>query len=146
MDKAESVERASLHLVRHFSDCLERGGEGLHSRVFSYFLHPEENFVGAGQSERVLAGDPSHPEHAVPCAYMIEEACRLLKEGRPERDISSMLAKHWKIVRLAKSEASHLDSKDGLNIKDTMPPGWRFEEGDTFARIAKLDIEIVPCG
>ncbi len=83
-----------MHLVRHFRDCLERGGQGFHSRVFAYFLHPEERFVGADKSQRVADGEPSHPEHALPCAVMIDEVCRLLDEGHAEVDISRMLAAH----------------------------------------------------
>lgn len=144
MDKDESVYRASLLLVRHFKDCLARNGKGLHSRIFNYFLHPEVHFVGVGRSQSVVDGEPTHPEHVVPCAVLIEESCRLLSQGVSENEIARMLSKHWKIALISKEQAACLDSKSGLNLKHRMPEGWRFESGDTYARLNLAKIELLP--
>lgn len=144
MDKGESVYRASLLLVNHFRDCLDRGGKGLHSRIFNYFLHPEGEFVGVGKSLDVVNGKPVHPEHVVPCAVLIEESCRLLKMGVPESEIALLLSKHWKIAYISKEQAGYIDSIDGLNLKNTMPDGWCFESGDTYERLNRAGIELIP--
>ena len=144
MEKSESVFRASLLLVKHFKDCLERGGKGFHSRIFTYFLHPEADFVGVGQSQEVIDGEPAHPEHVVPCAVLIEEACRLIELGNPEEDIARLMSKHWKIAFISKKQAAHLDSKDGLNMKHSMPSGWYFESGDTYDRLKGAGIDLLP--
>ncbi|MDH5205188.1 MAG: hypothetical protein OEW36_05960 [Hylemonella sp.] len=144
MDNTESVYRASLHLVRHFKDCLERDGKGFHSRVFNYFLHPEGDFVGAGQSQEVINGEPVHPEHVVPCAVLIEESCRLLEKGVSETEIARLLSKHWKIAYISKAQAAHIDSKEGLNLKNSMPDGWHFESGDTYERLKRAGITLHP--
>lgn len=146
MDKRESVYRASLLLVKHFKDCLERDGRGFHSRVFSYFLHPEVEFVGAGQSREVKDGAPPHPEHVVPCAVLFKEACRLIKQGMPEVEIAHLISKHWKVAYISKDQASRLDSKTGLNLKQDMPEGWSFETGDTYERLKIAGIELLPFG
>lgn len=144
MDNNESVYRASLLLVQHFRDCLERDRKGLHSRVFSHFLHPEFDFVGAGRSQDVINGEPVHPEHVVPCAVLIEETCRLIKQGALDAEIARLLSKHWKIALISKKQANHLDSKDRLNLKHTMPDGWCFENGNTYERLNMAGIELLP--
>lgn len=147
MDKNESVYRASLLLVQHFKDCLERDGKGFHSRVFSHFLHPEVDFVGAGRSQEVIDGEPVHPEHVVPCAVLYEEACRLINGGTPDTEIARLMSKHWKIALISKKQANHLDTKranGGLGLKNTMPSDWRFESGDTFERLKLAGIELLP--
>lgn len=146
MDNRESVYRASLLLVKHFKDCLEREGKGFHSRVFSHFLHPEIHFVYAGQSQEVKNGAPAHPEHVVPCAVLFKEACRLIMQGVPDPEVAGLLSKHWKVAYISKNEASRLDSKNGLNLKDKMPEGWGFEDGDTFERLSRAGIELLPLG
>ena len=144
MDKEESVYRASLLLVQHFRDCLERGGKGFHSRVFTYFLHPEQHFVAVGQSQAVIDGEPSHPEHLVPCAVLINESCRLIDEGVKDADIAALLAKHWKIGFISKQQANHLDSKNGLGLKHRMPESWEFETGSPYERLKRGQIELLP--
>lgn len=144
MNKEETVYKTALLLVEHFKDCMERDDRGIHSRIFSTILHPEPVFVVAGQSQSVVDGAMKHPEHVVPCAFMIEESRRLIKQSVPVSEIAKLLAKHWKIVYISKQEANHLDSKKGLNLKSTMPEGWGFETGDTFDRLNKANIKVLP--
>ena len=144
MDKKESVYKTSLLLVEHFSYCAQRDGKGIHSRIFSYILHPEEEFVAIGQSQEVINGAKPYPEHVVPCATLINESFRLLDEGIPKREIAELLAKHWKIVFISKEQANYLDSKDGLNLKNKMPEDWKFESGDTLARLKLANIQVLP--
>ena len=70
MQKDEIIYKTSLLLVQHFKQCLE-DGRGTHSRIFNFILHPEENYVLAGQSQAVVDGAKKHPEHVVPCAVLI---------------------------------------------------------------------------
>jgi len=123
---------------------MERDGKGRHSRVFSYFLHPEMDFVGVGKSQEVIDGKAPHPEHVVPCIVLINESCRLLKEGVPETEVARLLSKHWKIVLISKEEAGRLDSKDGTGLKCRMPENWRFESGDTYERLKQAGIKWLP--
>ena len=144
MDKEKEVYKTALLLVEHFSHCNQRGGLGLHSRIFSYMLHPEEEFVAAGQSQAVIDGANHHLEHVVPCAVLISEVNRLINKGMPKEEIAELLTKHWKIVIISKEEAGHLDGKEGLNLKTKMPEGWQFETGDTFRRLELAKINILP--
>lgn len=144
LNNEESVYKASLLLVEHFQYCIARDGKGIHSRIFSYILHPEVDFVAVGQSKEVIDGAEAHPEHIVPCATLISESFRLIKENVPKEKIAKLLAKHWKIVYISKDQASYLDTKKGLNMKFKMPNDWCFETGDTFARLKLADIQIFP--
>ncbi|NOU20417.1 MAG: hypothetical protein HOO93_01270, partial [Methyloglobulus sp.] len=109
MNNEESVYNASLLLVEHFKYCIARNGKGIHSRVFSHILHPEEDFVAVGRSKEVIDGAKAHPEHVVPCATLISESFRLINENVPRERIAELLAKHWKIAYISKDQASYLD-------------------------------------
>lgn len=129
-----------VQLIRnHFDE--DRGG--IHSRVFSHMLHPERNFVCIGQSEAVRSGEKAHPEHVVPCKVLIQEILRLLSEKRlPDDEIATLLQKHWKIALISKEQAKHIDFD--LAFKSKMPNGWKFETGDTLARLQSAKISLVP--
>jgi hypothetical protein len=62
-----------------------------------------------------------------------------LNEGKDEVYIAGLLEKHWKIAHITKDQAERLDKKP-INLKSTMPEGWRFESGNTLARLEKIGI------
>ena len=135
------VYETCVILVRHFRNLIKGGRRGFHSRIFSYMLHPEDEFVNAGRSVKATTETPTHPEHVVPCAVLISESCRLIEEGAlSDEEIASLLQKHWKIATIAKFEQEYLDSE--LKYKSVMPSGWTFENGDTFARLDEAGISL----
>ena len=143
MTKDELVYRTCVALVRHFSNIIEYGNVGFHTRIFQHILHPEYDFVGAGKSKEVTEDSGSYPEHVVPCAVLIKETKRLLEEGKYEiEEIARMLQKHWKVVMITPEQARFIDYE--LGYKSSMPDGWNFETGDTFARLIAASINLVP--
>jgi len=138
MTNDEYVYETCLLLVKHFRNSLMES-RPVHSRIFEHILHPEINYVLVGESEAVRLGGEKHPEHVVPCATLMTECRRLIKENWFDEDIAKLLQKHWKIVHISKDEANYLDSKDGLNLKWNMPSEWRFENGDTFERLRRAE-------
>lgn len=148
MNKQESIYRTSLVLVEHFLNYIEqkRAGVhlGLHSRILSYILHPEVEFVTVGRSQDVANGAIPHPEHVVPCSTIIWESIRLLEEGRSKEEVAKLITKHWRIVFISKDEANFIDTKKGLNLKSSMPEGWNFETDDSFARLDLAGIKVLP--
>ena len=148
--KEELVFKSCLLLVLHIKDLItheKRTGKriGYHSRIFQHFLHPEKKFVLLGESRKINENKDSdhHPEHIVPCAYMIKELERLLKEEKySDECLARALQKHWKIVHITREEAKRLDTD--LKLKDKMPDGWDFMESCSEARLKKARIEIVP--
>ncbi len=139
----EILLRACKALVYNFANQVEEGRDVVHTRIFNYFLHPEDRYVYYGASVSVTDETKNHPEHAVPCAVLINECFRLLKEDKLSHDqIAHLLKKHWKIVRITKEESKKLDFE--LGYKSKMPDGWSFEEGDTFERFKLGKIELIP--
>ena len=148
MNKQESVYKTSLVLVEHFLNYIEQKKLGVHlgvhSRILSYILHPEVEFVTVGRSQKVADGAISHPEHIVPCSIIIWESIRLLEEGKSKEEVAKLIAKHWKIVLISKDEANFIDTKKGLNLKSSMPDNWNFETGDSFERLNLAGIQVLP--
>jgi hypothetical protein len=144
MKSEEFIYKTCLLLVEHFHHCLQNGLRGQNTRIFSYILHPEKEYVAIGRSQEVINGALSHPEHVVPCKKLITETFRLINKGMPKEEIAELLAKHWKIVYISKEQAAYLDRKEGLNLKHDMPTDWCFESGDTFARLRLANIDIFP--
>ncbi len=137
------VRATCLLLVQHFRNLMELSdsGYGFHTRIFSHILHPEHRFVYAGQSEQVTADTPTHPEHVVPCATLIEECKRLISTGtHTDEQIANLLQKHWKLAIITKKEQMMLDYDHGY--KSTMPKNWSFETGDTFERFKLANINL----
>jgi hypothetical protein len=142
LSKDETVYRTCRLVVQHIRNHVETGHGGIHSRLFTHILHPERDFVGVGQSPEVLAGTEPYPEHLVPCAVLIQETRRLILEKRlADEDIARLLQKHWKIALITKEQAKHIDFE--LRYRSTMPPGWCFETGDTFARLNEAGITLL---
>lgn len=142
-ENPDIVYETSLLLVAHFRNLihLSKSGFGFNTRIFSHVLHPESEFVYAGQSEKVTNETPIHPEHVVPCATLITECKRLIKaETHSNEQIAILLRKHWKIATITKEEQKILDFK--LGYKSKMPEGWTFETGNTFERFERANIRL----
>ena len=139
MEKSEIVIKASRLLVTHFRNLIDYGEAGFNTRIFKHMLHPEEHFVFAGTSISVTSDSLTHPEHVVPCAVLINECKRLIKnDAHSDGQIAILLAKHWKIVKITKEEQQRVDYE--LGYKSKMPDGWCFENGDTFERLHRANI------
>ncbi len=133
--------RACKALISLFRDQIEEGSRCVHSRIFNYVLHPESKYAHCGSSQEAKSGLPTHPEHVVPCAFLIKECFRLIEENNlPDDEIAKLLQAHWKIATISKAEAKRLDSE--LRLKSKMPEGWRFEDGETLARLKLAGITI----
>jgi hypothetical protein len=139
---SEIVRKTCSLLVSHFRNLGEHGDIGFNTRLFSHMLHPEDRFVFAGISQAVSTDTLTHPEHVVPCATLITECKRMIGEGAySDEAIASLLQQHWKVATITKDEQRRLDFE--LGYKSKMPPGWRFEDGDTFERFKRAQIVLV---
>lgn len=142
--KEQIVYRTCLIIVRHIRNHVEEDRGGINTRLFSHILHPEVDYVYAGRSPEVVDGSDMHPEHVVPCAVLVDETRRLIREDKAndkEIEIAQLLHRHWKIVFITKKQARYIDVD--LGYKSSMPRDWYFETGDTFARLklARITIE-----
>lgn len=141
MSHAELLASTCRLVFSHVRNVDRHGGAGLHTRLFSHLLHPEEQFVFAGRSTRLANGEASRLEHVAPCAVLLSEIRRLIELGVSDETVASMLARHWRVARITKAEQECLDHDFAL--KATMPTGWSLEKGDTFARFTAAGITLV---
>ncbi|MCV2355360.1 hypothetical protein LNV09_14495 [Paucibacter sp. B2R-40] len=141
------VYRTCLTIVRHIRNHVEEARGGIHTRLFSHILHPEKDFIYIGTSPEAYSATEAnpkfrpHPEHVVPCAVLVGEVRRLVKEGRHnDMEIGRLLQKNWMLAFITKEQADHLDYQ--LGFKSTMPKGWCFENGDPMARFKAGNITL----
>lgn len=139
---AELLASTCRLVIAHVRNVDRHGGAGLHTRLFSHLLHPEERFVFAGRSSRLSEGQASRLEHVVPCAVLLSETRRLIGQGMSDAIVASLLARHWRVARITTDEQRMLD--DALGLKSTMPTGWCFETGETLARFNAAGITLLP--
>lgn len=150
MNKEDLVYKTCLLVVQHIKDLIAYEQTtgirlGYHSRLFQHLLHPEEDFILLGYSKKLLQDEQAlrHPEHIVPCSYMIWELERLIRERNyPDDELAQALQKNWKIAYITKDESYFLDGKEGLNLKSTMPEGWDFMTDNPEARLKLANIEL----
>lgn len=145
--KQEFVENTAFVLVQHLKNALEvrkKIGQkvGMHSRFMENMVHPEDFFLLCGESQEVKDGHPKHREHIVPCVVLLNQSIDLIRKGKDLKYIAQLFAKHWKVAYISKAQQSHLDGK--LGLRTSMPQGWDFENGDTFARLKSAGIELLP--
>lgn len=138
-DKELILNRSCKLLVQLVRNHVEELRGGLHTRIFSYILHPEVDYVCAGISRDAskLSRSQWHLEHVVPCRALIVETRRLVVQNTlPDDQIAALLQKHWKVAWISKDEARALDKC----YKSVMPSGWNFESGATMARLAGIEL------
>lgn len=141
-NKDQLVFQTCILLVTHFRNLINADIGGFNTRIFQHMLHWEFDFVGIGQSKEVTIEGGYHPEHVVPCAVLIHETRRLIKENKlNDNQIAKLLQKHWKIAKITKKQAHYIDFE--LGYKSTMPSGWSFETGDTLARLIEAGITLI---
>ena len=135
MKTSDYIFKTCKLLVDYFKLAIEYNESSFHTRIFVHVLHPQEKFLFSGESINIKDTTITYLEHVVPCVVLGDEVIRLIKENKLSNDeIATLLQKHWKVARITKEEQKYLDLKKNLNLKSSMPKGWNFEEGDTFAR------------
>lgn len=104
------------------------------TRLFMEPLIPE-SFVTVGKSK----SGTDRKEHVVPKRVLCEECHKMFAEDASIEEVASVIKKYLKIVLISKEEQERLDHK--LGLKQNMPPGWSFKNGDPFERLKFASIE-----
>jgi len=135
------ISKTCLTIMQHYKNLIDADCGGFHTRLFSHILHPETKFICIGESVLINSETKVHLEHVVPCAVLISETKRLIKENKLSDDeIAGLLKKHWKVAIITNDEAKKLDFT--LKLKSVMPKDWCFEHGKTNARLNLAKIEL----
>lgn len=148
-------DRAYRRLARHIWR-MQSPDVGKHSRVFDFYIPAKE--IQRGRSKK--APDKGfHPEHVVPCAYILQHCCSVLTALRGDATVSPeelsirrlvpLIKKLLAIVKIDESERKRLDYGD-LALKDRMPDKWNVETGCIFQRLhdadPRIELELQPDG
>lgn len=95
-----------------------------------------DDYVIIGES---LAGK-EYREHVVPRNIICNGCHRMFETGSRIDEVAESIRKHLKIIWISKFEQQRLDQSDQLNLRQRMPPGWEYCNGDTFARLKFANI------
>jgi len=133
--KERALRRAALVLYEQWEEF--GGGD---TRILDHWMIPNQ-YVEVGSS---LKGK-GYREHVVP-RKVIRDECLTVFEDTLDQDKELVIDKAAKligellyIIHITKEEANHVDIVQGL--KQKMPQGWKYEDGDVFARLKKASIE-----
>jgi len=126
--KTRSCRRAAEVIKGHVEE-----GTGIHSRIFEVLI-PDE-YVIIGESKK----GKTYREHIVPCCIIRDECVKMFKAGADINSVAEVIEKHVAIIKITFDDANLLDKK--LGWKNTMPPGWKFNEDTIFDRLEKAGID-----
>lgn len=99
-----------------------------------------DHLLGRGESVEHTPED-TYREHIVPCIMIHNEAIRMVLAGHTKAEVAQMIASNLAIVRITNDQADLLDNANRMNLKTTMPEGWKF--GDcVFARLTVAGIQL----
>jgi len=122
----EKKQRAIKRLAEIFYDHWEENRVGS-SRIFEHIVPVA--WLISGQS----TSGGTYREHIVPCSLIRNQAIEMYDNQASTIEVANMIEKHLRIVLISHEEAGHID-KD-LGLKEIMPDGWKFGEGDPLARL-----------
>ena len=131
--KGELLDRACYRIAWNIRHMWEETGSS-DTRLFLEPMIPNK-FVLVGRS----AGG-HYNEHVVPRVVLCQICHEILSQDRSEESlkrIAEVIKKHLKVVQITKEEQVILDKR----YKVSMPPGWDYDSGDTFARLKEVEIE-----
>ncbi len=129
--KPERLDRACLRVAMVIRGLWEEQGHS-HSRLLEGILLPDE-LTQVGKS-RDCSG-PGYREHVVPLAMIVHRCHDMLKvDGATDRDLAELIKANVRIVEISLEERNRLDQKDQLNMRSSMPEGWKFGD-NVYARL-----------
>lgn len=94
-----------------------------------------DSYVEVGES----VSGRGHREHVVPRMVICEQCHDMFHQGASLQEVADLIQRFLKIVHITKEEQHRLDVE--LGLKQRMPEGWTFTEGDVFARLKAAAIE-----
>ena len=130
MKRDYSVEEMKNRAIKRVAEVIYgqwEEGRGVHSRIFEVLV--PDGFVINGKS--IKGG--TYREHIVPCSLIRNHANKMYNDQATITEVANMIDKHLRIVMISHEEAKYIDND--LGLKEVMPNGWEFGEGDPLARL-----------
>lgn len=129
----ELMDRACYRIAWNIHHMWSETGNS-DTRLFMEPLIPEK-FITVGKSKR----GADRKEHVVPRRALCEECHKMFAEEASIEEVAAVIKRHLKIVLISKEEQEYLDHE--LGLKQTMPSGWSFKDGNPFHRLDVANIE-----
>lgn len=130
---AEWKKRMCYRLAQILKDHHDFGSGGGHTRIIEFLLVDEAIIVGESVNGK------TYREHVVPLCVIRDESMRMYKEGKDVDEVAEAINNHLAIILISNEEADILNKVKGWKTK--MPDGWRFNQGDIFARLTEANIK-----
>ena len=130
---SELMDRACYRIAWNIHHMWSETGTS-DTRLFMEPIIPE-SFVTVGKSRK----GADRKEHVVPRRVLCEECHKMFGEKASIDEVAIVIKKYLKIVLISKAEQEHLDYE--LGLKQSMPPGWSFKNGNPFHRLEFANIE-----
>jgi hypothetical protein len=131
----ELIERAFLRIAWNIHHMWEETGRS-DTRLLIEPLIPDV-FVIVGQSKT----GGTHKEHVVPRVKILEKCHDMFANGNSIETVAAFIRMFLKVVKISKEEQERLDKGINCNLRQKMPDGWSFENGDVFERLKSAEIE-----
>lgn len=124
------IDRVFLRISYVMHSMWEETGSS-DTRLLDEPLVPDR-YVVVGESRR----GTECREHVIPRKVVCEQCHSMFAHGATIEQVAAFLRSYVKVVRISKDERHVLDHGSKLNLRQRMPVGWSFEDGDVFARLA----------
>ena len=134
---AELKKRAFERVAYVMRDMWEEKGSSDTRLLIPPLIPDEYVIVGASINGK------GHKEHVVPRTVICNECHIMLHDNKSLKEVAAFIQKYLKIVHITKSEKNRLDKSSELNLRQRMPEGWSFEDGDIFSRLYEAKIEFI---
>jgi len=129
----ELKQRAFRRVAFFMRDLWEEKGSSDTRLLESFFIPDPYVVVGESVSGR------GHREHVVPRMVICQQCHAMFRDGASLQEVADLIQRFLKIVHITKEEQHRLDVE--LGLKQSMPEGWTFSQGDVFARLKAAAIE-----
>ncbi|MDO6536248.1 hypothetical protein [Alteromonas stellipolaris] len=136
MTHEEKRQRAYYRVAWNIKHMWDEGGTS-DTRLLERPLISDA-FVVVGESE---AGT-GRREHIVPRKVLCSEAHKMFAEGASIEEVAELLERFLKVVLITREEQRYMDSAAGLGLRQRMPEGWNFNDGDSLARLNAAEIKV----
>ena len=129
------VERAFLRVAHVMHGMWEEKGTS-DTRLLESPLIPDE-YVLIGES---IQGNECR-EHVIPRNVICNQCHMMFSDAASVDEVAKFTRTYLKIVCISKDERHMLDHGKNLNLRQRMPDGWTFTDGDPYARLILAGIK-----
>ncbi|NEX60049.1 DNA translocase FtsK [Noviherbaspirillum galbum] len=141
-DEFRRRHRAFRRLARYYR-MIHKHGTAISndSRVPDYFIPAAWIAMGQSEAHAAQVDGGTHPEHVVPCAFILKNCVDLFEQEWSVDEVAWLLQRMLGVVNITFDERDALDNGEN-NLKFTMPSNWHPLTGCVYARLHDKNIDL----